>query len=463
MGKDLNFYQITDLHHYALELGTEGKAFEKICLSDQKCLAETGAMIDAYFDKIIEDTETNIVLITGDVTCNGARESHDDLLPKLYRLKDAGKKVYLTTGTHDYYMDKGNGTGKAEKCVGDELLTATQTEREELLEIYKDFGLSEALSIHKPSHSYCVKLQEGYRLLCLNDDGDEFFCGYYDDCMEWIKEQIDDAHTNGDYIFAVTHHPVLPPSPIYPLFSKRDMLGNYEKVSEFFADNGVKFVFTGHTHMMNIAKMTTKKGNDFYDINTASAVGYPSAMRKVIMTDTEVQVDSVKIDNFDWDLRGKTVDEYTKENFLQFLNAIFDSMAYDIPKLAELSTSFSMTPELVYKFEKVLVPFGQFMQKATFGTIGKIFGISKYVSDPIKDRLVKDFFLEVITNVFKGDEPYDPYTPEYLAVWALINKRIKRVLKLKKGTEKMAEILDIILDGVLYDAPPSDWKGTFQK
>ncbi len=50
---DLKFYQITDLHHYALELGTEGKAFDKICLSDQKCLAETGAMIDAYFDKII--------------------------------------------------------------------------------------------------------------------------------------------------------------------------------------------------------------------------------------------------------------------------------------------------------------------------------------------------------------------------------------------------------------------------
>ena len=83
---DLNFYQITDLHHYALELGTEGKAFESICLSDQKCLKETGAMIDAWVDMMIADTETNIILITGDVTCNGAMESHKDLLPKLYRL-----------------------------------------------------------------------------------------------------------------------------------------------------------------------------------------------------------------------------------------------------------------------------------------------------------------------------------------------------------------------------------------
>ncbi len=463
MSKDLKFYQITDLHHYATELGTSGKAFEKICLSDQKCLAETGAMIDAYFDKIIEDNETDIVLITGDVTCNGAMESHRDLLPKLQRLKDAGKRVYLTTGTHDYYMDKGNGTGKAEKCVGDELVAATQIPRDELLEIYKDFGLSEAISIHKPSHSYCVQLQEGYRLLCLNDDGDEFFCGYYDDCLEWIKEQITEAHENGDYIFAVTHHPVLPPSPIYPLFSQRDMLGNYEETSDFFADNGVKFVFTGHTHMMNIAKKTTVKGNDIYDINTSSAVGYPSAMRKVKMTDTQVFVDSVQIDSFNWDLKGKTVDEYTKEVFLQFLNAIFDSMAYDIDKLAELSTSFSMTPKKIYKAKNVLVPFGKFLQKATFKTVGKLFAISKYIDSSIENRLVKDFVLELITNVFYGDEPYTPDTPEYKAVWALFNKRIKKIIKLKKGSENILNIMDVLLDGVLYDAPPSDWQGVFEK
>lgn len=463
MGNSLKFYQITDLHHYATELGTSGKAFEKICLSDQKCLAETGAMIDAYFDKIIEDTETNIVLITGDVTCNGAMESHRDLIPKLQRLKDAGKRVFLTTGTHDYYMENGNGTGKAEKCVGDELLTATRTERDDLLEIYHDFGLSEAISIHKPSHSYCVQLQEGYRLLCLNDDGDEFFCGYYDDCMEWIKEQIDSAHENGDYIFAVTHHPVLPPSPIYPYFSKRDMLGNYEETSTFFADNGVKFIFTGHTHMMNIAKKTTVKGNEIYDINTASAVGYPSAMRKVEMTDTEVIVDSVQIDNFDWDLKGMTVDEYTRENFLQFLNAIFDSMAYDIDKLAELSTSFSMTPEIVYKAKPIIQPIGKFMQTATLKTIGKVFGVSKYVNKSIEDRFVKDFLLELVTNVFYGDEPYNPYTPEYLAVWAIFNKRIKKAIKLKKGSESLLKTIGEILDGVLYDAPPSDWKGRFKK
>ena len=29
---------------------------------------------------------------------------------------------------------------------------------------------------------------------------------------------------------------------------------------------------------------------------------------------------------------------------------------------------------------------------------------------------VKDFILEAVTNMYRGDECYDPYTPEYLAV-----------------------------------------------
>ena len=181
------------------------------------------------------------------------------------------------------------------------------------------------------------------------------------------------------------------------------------------------------------------------------------------MTDTEVKIDSVKIDSFDWDLKGKTIDEYTKENFQEFLNAIFDSAAYDIDKLAILSTSFSMTPEQIYKMKPIIVPGGKFLQKATFGTFGKIFALNKYVDPSIRDRNVKDFLLEVITNVFYGNEPYTPDTPEYKAFEAFANKRVRKLLKLKKGTEKLEEIIDMVLNGVLYDAGPDDWQGVFSK
>ena len=78
------------------------------------------------------------------------------------------------------------------------------------------------------------------------------------------------AHEAGDEVLAMTHHPVLPPSPIYPLFSRRDMLGDFEHTSTVLADAGVQFIFTGHTHMQNIAVKTTEKGNTIYDINTSA-------------------------------------------------------------------------------------------------------------------------------------------------------------------------------------------------
>jgi hypothetical protein len=122
-----------------------------------------------------------------------------------------------------------------------------------------------------------------------------------------------------------------------------------------------------------------------------------------------------------------------------------------------------MTPEKVYKAKPVLVPFGKFLQKATFGTFGKIFALNKYIDPSIKDIIVKDFLLDAITNIYYGNEPYTPDTAEYKAISALFNKRLKKILKLKKGSEKLVEILDIILDGVLYNAEPDDWQGVFAK
>ncbi len=47
-------------------------------------------------------------------------------------------------------------------------------------------------------------------------------------------------------------------------------------------------------------------------------------------------------------------------------------------------------------------------------------------------------------------------------MWALFNKRVKKIIKPIKGSDKIAEILDVILR-VLYNEQPSDWKGTFAK
>lgn len=451
MADSLKFYLITDLHHYAPSLGTSGKAYEKWNNKEQKCLAETGAIIDAAFSKLIADKDIDIVLIAGDLTSTGAMESHLDLLPKLQRLRDAGKQVYLITATHDFISSEMEPL----RCEGDELLPATPTPRPKLRELYADFGWDRAVSEHKESFSYCVKLKKGFRLLCMNDDGTPERHGYTESQIEWMFSQIEEAKKNGDYIFVMNHHPCLPPNPIYPLFSKKDMLADYDEITTRLADSGVNLVFTGHTHMQNIAVKRTEKGNVFYDVNTSSLVGYPTAIRKVTIDGEKIDVRTEQIDDFDFDRNGLSVNDYLKNHFTFFLNDIISSTAYDIDHLADLAPSFSMTAETVYKLNVPLKIIGTLLNNRTVGAAAKYLGVSGKIDDRARGIVLKDLVLQIMINLYHGDEPFYPGTPEYGAMDAFMG-RIKKLVRPFDKDGKIKGLLDAVLSS-MYDAPPEDW------
>ncbi|MDR1629995.1 MAG: metallophosphoesterase [Oscillospiraceae bacterium] len=452
MNNTLRFHLVTDTHHYATCFEYD---FEKN-RGDQQCRAETGAIIDAAFDLIANDKDADIVLISGDLTCNGEQESHLEFIEKLRRLKAAGKRVYLITATHDYNDSPTpviKGSGKK----------ASPTSRAELPGMYAEFGRSEALSVHEESFCYSVRLMEGYRLLCLNDDGNgRSRCGYDEDTMRWILGQIEEAKQAGDYIFAMTHHPVLPPTPIYPLFSKRDMLGDYEETSEILADAGLEFIFTGHSHMQNIAVKQTAKGNRIYDINTSSLVGCPTAIRKVALDGEKMAVETLQIQDFDWDRGGKTVNEYLQDKFDYLLKEIFYSMAHDLDRFAELAVGFSVDKKTVQKLKVPLKIGGKVLQRLTVGGLGRLIFASGKIDRSIKKVKVKDLIIDVIRNLYMGDEPHAPGTPVHKAFSALVS-RITPVIRRTKKPDDILAILNLVKDGVLYDAPPSDWNAVLPR
>ena len=455
MSDPLKFYLVTDLHHYAPSLGTSGKAYEKWSHIEQKCLAETGPIIDAAFDKILADDEINIVLIAGDMTYFGAMECHLDLLPKLKRLKDGGKQVYIITATHDYHENP-------QKCVGDSTAPATETDRNMLREIYFDYGWDRAISEHKDSFSYCVKLCDGYRLLCMNDDGDlRDWHGYTNEQTEWLLSQVAEAKKANDYIFMMTHHPCLPPSPIYPVFSKKDMLGDYEEMTTLLADSGVHLIFTGHTHMQNIAVKKTAKGNEIYDVNTGALVGYPSVIRKVVIDEEKIDIKSLQIDDFKWDRGGLSVNDYMLRQFRYFLDDIFDSAANDIHHLAELAVGFSMTPKQVYKLKVPIKIVGKTLNKLTIGKAGKLLFVSKKIPESVKMILLKEMLMQCIINIYHGDEPFTPDTDQYKAMDAILG-RVKGIMGHFKKTKSAVPMIDVVLKS-LYDAPPSDWNAVLPR
>lgn len=420
---------ITDTHYFSRKLGTEGKAYDNAESKSQKVIKDSDLVIKAGFDMLCEDKSTDIVVLAGDTTKDGELESHKEFIEMLYDLKARGKRVYVITATHDYRW-KGIASG----YDGDnEIEVPAVEERHDLWDMYYDFGPNEAISYHRESMCYVVQLAPGYRLFALNDDTNykpegESGSGYSDDCMKWILEQLEDAKKNDQYVIAMTHHPMISPSPFYSIIGKGDMQRNHETTREIFADAGLSCMLTGHTHVHDISVITTKKGNKFYDISCGAMGGCPPTMRTVTFDpkNAKIDVDTVMITDVPGlDTNGKPFDEYMRGFFFGMIGEVIWAMGNDIDRLAEMAPSFSIPGEKVKKLAWIIKPIGKFLNKLTFKKMWKLCkkecGLKKSDIADIADNKVVDFILELVQNLYCGDSPYGPDTREYKLTCGILN------------------------------------------
>lgn len=421
----LKFYQITDLHYYpARELHACGKAWEKRAKYDQKCLAESEAIIDATFACLANDQETDIVLITGDVVCDGELAGHRSLARKLTKLAESGKKIFLITASHDIRPDpKGYSEEKGEYIV-------ECADKAQLFDIYFDFGLRDALSIHKPTNSYCAQLQDGWRILMLNDDrkgwGSDSY-GFSKEQLTWAKAQIDAAKAAGEQMLAVCHHPLLPPAKLYKAFSPQEMIDDSENVAAFLADNGIRFLFTGHTHMQSINYFDSPAGNRLYEINTACLTAYPSPIRKMVLDGGTLQVTTEHVEEIDYDTHSTPYMIYLKEHFDFMLKDILDAAAHDIDRFCELGESFSLKKETAEKFKVPLHMLGQLLDRLTFKKAGRLLGVLSKIAPRMYDVRICDFLITLVNNLYGGTRNFAPGSAEYDSFMAIADRLFKIV------------------------------------
>ena len=340
--KPLKINVISDIHYYSHKTGTSGKSFEKEYAKTPNDLLNCEKILSSLMDQLAED-EREIVLVSGDVTTKAEREAHEGVIELLRSLKARGKKVYVITATHDYH--DGDVT---RKHVGDEIVQVPSVKRDELFDLYYEFGPSEAISVHRESMSYVVQLCDGYRLFALNDDSNrKNGSGFSEECFEWITEQIKDAQKNGQFIIPMTHHPMLSPSPFYTIIGGGNIMKDPELRMEQLAEMGVPFMFTGHTHIQDISYKHTDGGKVFYDITTAAAVGYPATFRSVTFDPAKGIIDVKAVDS-ECEIGGRKLRDHLADKFFGMIGRVIDAAATDIPTLAKMVTAFSVKEELIY-------------------------------------------------------------------------------------------------------------------
>lgn len=458
---------ITDLHYYSRKGGTDGSAYEKEEAKSQTIIKDTDLVIKAGFDILCEDTSTDIVVISGDTTHEGEIESHREFIEMLRDLKKRGKRVYVITATHDF-QDDGvtygyDGDKKAKNIPAIK-------ERSDLWDMYYEFGPSEAIATFKESLCYVVQLAPGYRLFALNDDtngkAEGRGSGYSDECMKWIMEQLEDAHKNDQYVIAMTHHPMISPSPFYSIIGKNDMQKNHEITREIFADAGLHCMLTGHTHVHDISVITTKKGNKFYDIGCGAMIGCPPAMRNVTFdpANGEIRAETILIKDVPGiDTNGLPFDEYMKGFFFGMIRGVITAAATDIDELADMTGAFSIPGEKVKKVGWLIKPVAKWLNKLTFKKVWRLCkkesGLKKTDIADIADKSVVDFILELVRNLYCGDSPYTPDTREYKIACAFLNviDSFLNTIHFSIGKVlKGAESVRSLVEPLLWNAGPCD-------
>ncbi|MDE6470228.1 MAG: metallophosphoesterase [Eubacterium sp.] len=417
MAKPFSFFLVTDTHYYDSSFKRTGDAYEQRSRTDQKCVAETPAIIDAGFEQIAQDKDTDVILIPGDLVYRGEYQSHVGFRERLYRLAEQGKRIYIITARHDYCED-----GEPAEFDGDKIIPVKGMPRDELRDFYKDFGFGSAISEHKESMSYVAQLADGIRLLALNCDGDcKDFKGIWDNQMQWALEQIKEAHESGNYIFAMTHYPLLPFSAVMNLIGDAK-LTDWENVATTLADAGLDLIFTGHMHAQAVTDYTTKMGNTITDVQTGCFVGCPCAYRKVTFEDNNtLAIKSYTINDFDYDKDGKTAAEYFQWRFDRMID---------------------------WKMDEILpAPAKKILDKFTLKKLGRL--LCFRVDKSIENMLAKDVGIELVRNIFIGNEPYVKGTPMYNAMEKLLKRLhpVTHIIEKKMGAENpiLADIDTFVL------------------
>lgn len=399
---------------------------------EQKSFAETEAINRSVFDWLKKAEDADIVLIAGDLSFNGEKESHLDFIKLLKALKESGKQVFVVTADHDYekpFAFNENGEIHPEG-----------TALEELYDLYYDFGFSQAIAVDRKHLSYVVQLCEGVRLLALSNDGSSDGKRNFDkEQIEWIKQQTKKAREENQMMVALNHYPLLPGQPIFSIIPST-VQEDSVSASTLLADEGVHLVFTGHMHNQSINVKTTEKGNKIHDVCTGSVIASPSVIRLVTIPDNSTAViKTIPAPDFEWDTNGKSCKQYLADLFgSMILNILYDMECAPERVLAKFGI----------REKKNLLPIlrkiGKLLNKLTVGDICRLLLIQ--CPDILKKTLLKNYITELVRGVFEGNQTFVEGTTKgdvFLKALKRLNPVFKRI-HIKTIDGKDADLFDTL-------------------
>lgn len=302
--QSLKIATLSDTHYLSPDMIKDTEDYTTDLNSDRKMYAESGAILDKLIECVEED-KPDVLFVSGDLTKDGEQKCEEEFADKLEALKKTlpNLHVYVINGNHDI----NNSLGKDFNTEDGEAVAADTTTPAEFKEIYGDvtYKDSSVVDTYTPpegkeagSLSYVARPADGFTVIAIDSgrysadntdskkDEHETSGQISEDLEKWILEQIKIAKDRGDTVLGMEHHGMVEHFSMEKDILSMYLVNDYSRLATEFADAGMSYIFTGHMHANDIAKVTTEAGNTLYDIETGSVVTYPSPTRAITLTRT---------------------------------------------------------------------------------------------------------------------------------------------------------------------------------
>lgn len=297
----------TDLHYLAPKLTDGGEFFRQyIENGDGKVIQYCEEVTETFVEQVIAEMP-NAVILSGDLTFNGEKESHIALAEKLARIEERGIPVYVLPGNHDL------GNAKAASFQGDSYTFVESINALKFEELYQEFGFGEAIARDENSLSYTAELAPELWLLMLDVNTADSPGTVKRTTLDWVEQQLQEAEENGAQVIAASHQNLVQHNSLlsfgYVMGKNKELLDLYEKYQ-------VICNLSGHIHLQHIGQSE----NNLPELVTSSLMVSPNQYGVLTLDGETAEYHTTSVDVAAW------AKENGKENLADFAEASYTFM-----------------------------------------------------------------------------------------------------------------------------------------
>lgn len=242
--KPISIVLATDLHYLSSKLTDKGACFsDMVDNADGKNMYYIEEITDAFVDEMIS-IKPEILILSGDLTFNGEKDSHLDLNKKLDKIQQNGTQILVIPGNHDIERSS------AASFFGDEFQLVDTISKDRFASLYKEFGLQKSLQKDDSSLSYVYQARKDTWILMIDSNSD-IENELSDKTIDWITDILEEAEKKEIKVISVTHQNIL---VHHPNFTRGFQLNQASQLKDLFKKSSVLLNLSGHIHIQHIEK-----------------------------------------------------------------------------------------------------------------------------------------------------------------------------------------------------------------